>query len=111
MMVDIRHTSKGKTIEDTGTATPTDSRLSDGQHTDFYVLSPEERKKGWVRPYRDTYKHVSKCNKETKIAAKAICETFAKEPSYYGRTFCTECCDYFPLIEFNWVEDGTEVGS
>lgn len=29
-----------------------------GQQNDYIVLCEEERKKGFVRPYRDTYKHV-----------------------------------------------------
>ncbi len=30
----------------------------DGQHRSYWVLSEEERRKGFVRPYRDSYKHV-----------------------------------------------------
>lgn len=29
-----------------------------GQQEDYLVLCPEERAKGYVRPYRDTYRHV-----------------------------------------------------
>lgn len=29
-----------------------------GMQKDYVVLAPEERAKGFVRPYRDTYKHV-----------------------------------------------------
>lgn len=33
---------------------------SDGQQEKYLVLSEEERKKGFVRPVRDTYKHVGR---------------------------------------------------
>lgn len=29
-----------------------------GQHSSYWILSEEERSKGFVRPYRDTYVHV-----------------------------------------------------
>lgn len=31
---------------------------TDGQHAAYWVLSPEERAKGFVRPVRRAYKHV-----------------------------------------------------
>lgn len=46
------------------TSDPNDERLktgqlnSTGQHEIYLVLSEEERKKGFVRPYRDAYIHV-----------------------------------------------------
>ena len=43
-----------------------------------------------------------------------IAETYAVNPSYYGKTFCCGCKDYFPVGaegEFTWIEpDGTENG-
>lgn len=39
---------------------------------------------------------------------QSIAETYAREPAYYGRTFCCGCGDYFPVGrdgEFVW--DGT----
>jgi len=31
-----------------------------GQHDGYIVLCPDERAKGFVRPYRDAYKHVGR---------------------------------------------------
>ena len=31
-----------------------------GQHDGYIVLCPDERAKGFVRPYRDSYKHVGR---------------------------------------------------
>jgi hypothetical protein len=41
----------------------------------------------------------------------ALSETYARDPSYYGSTFCCGCQTHLPVIEFVW--DGTEerVGS
>lgn len=41
----------------------------------------------------------------------AIAETYARDPSYYGGTFCAGCKKHFPVAEFLW--DGTDqvVGS
>ena len=57
----VRETAKGHVITNPPDAsTPTDKKLSDGQYADHWVLSKEERSKQYVRPYRDTYKHVGK---------------------------------------------------
>jgi len=80
-----------------------------GQHKAYYVLSEEERKKGWVRPYRTSYKHL-KCGTVTKMGA-ALAETFAKDPSFYGATFCVNCREHLPLAEFVWDGTDEEVGS
>lgn len=36
---------------------PNPAKLADGQHVDYWVLSAEERAKGFVRPVRLSYKH------------------------------------------------------
>lgn len=41
----------------------------------------------------------------------ALCETYARDPSFYGATFCTGCGKHLPVAEFRWVEDGEVVGS
>lgn len=51
-------TARGKLVKDTGTGAPTEQKLSDGQLADHYVLCPEDRAKGYVEPYRDSYIHV-----------------------------------------------------
>jgi hypothetical protein len=53
-----RCTARGNLVRDTGTGAPTEERLRDGQLADHYVLCPEDRAKGYVEPYRDSYIHV-----------------------------------------------------
>jgi hypothetical protein len=42
--------------------------------------------------------------------AKDIAETYAREPTFYGATYCARCMMHKPVAEFVW-EDGTRVGS
>lgn len=130
-----------------------------GQHGDYWVLSKEERDKGFCRPVRTTYKHVgvrpqyptreltdeelklwddmgyvcfepypeeyrgsstgrfwtkrqieSGCGAVTRMSM-SISETYARNPSFYGSTFCVGCNAHHPVGEFVW--DGTDdrVGS
>lgn len=78
--------------------------LPDGQQEVHVVLSEEERAKGWVRPYRDTYNH-QRCGGDTRMG-RAIAETYARDPRFYSGTFCMRCGTYFPLDEFRWLENG-----
>lgn len=53
------------------------------------------------------------CNTTTSMGA-AIAETYARDPHYYGATFCCQCGKHFPVGEageFIWPEDGTRVGT
>lgn len=81
-----------------------------GQQKAYVVLSGAERAKGFVRPFRDAYRH-SKCGKITTMS-RDIAETYARDPSFYSGTFCTTCRAHFPVGEngeFTWYEmDGTE---
>ena len=40
----------------------------------------------------------------------ALAETYARDPKFYGGTFCCGCGKHFPVEEFVWL-DGTIVGS
>lgn len=45
---------------------------------------------------------------------KALAETIARDPSFYGSTFCAHCHDYFPIGEtgeFVWEDDGSRMGT
>lgn len=64
---------------------------------------------GYVRPYRDTYAHTT-CGTETNVDAN-IADTLAREPKFYGRTFCADCDGHFPIGQFRWSQDGEVVGS
>jgi len=138
-----------------------------GMHTDYWILSEEERQKGFVRPVRRTYIHVGRrlpgeprpltdeekeryknydyaafipnddpdssilgtfikqkdldtrkgdlyggCGVATSMS-QPIAETYARQPSFYGRTYCVHCQTHLPVGEqgeFVW-EDGTRVGT
>lgn len=81
-----------------------------GQQKGYVVLTPAERAKGFVRPYRDAYRHLT-CNKITTMS-RDIAETYARDPGFYHGTFCVHCRGHFPVGgngEFTWYEmDGRE---
>lgn len=100
-----------------------------GQHKAYITLCEDERKKGFVRPYRDFYKHVGAltqlvddagndshqvriggCGTVTKMG-RALSETYARDPDFYGATFCVGCNKHLPVAEFVWTLDDQEVGS
>lgn len=98
------------------TTDPEDPRLGHGvdnepvpQQEVYLVLSEEERAKGFVRPYRDRYIHKT-CGTET-IMGKALSETYARNPEFYGATYCVHCSMHRPVSEFVWSADGKTVGS
>lgn len=110
--LDISCTTDGKGprpgFEDKGAPAPIGEN---GQHEAYWVLCEEERAKGFVRPVRRTYIH-EKCGTATSMG-QAIAETYARDPKYYGATFCVACGNHYPVGEhgqFVW-EDGTKVGT
>jgi len=50
------------------------------------------------------------CGVETRMALE-LCETYARDPHFYGSTYCVGCRMHLPVGEFVWVEDGQVVGS
>src|SRR5215211_3113895 len=56
------------------------------QNPAYLVLSQEERAKGFVRPYRRSYWHKT-CAMVTTMS-QAIAETYARNPKFYGATYC-----------------------
>lgn len=146
------------------TTDPTDPRLTKGiDHTPrpqaevYLVLSEEERAKGFIRPYRDSYKHIGKrpkyplreltveererhgnnythyeqypesespltgrywtevdlnsgCGAVTTMG-RVLSETYARNPSFYGATYCTGCNMHKPIEEFVWTLDGAQLGT
>ena len=78
-----------------------------GMHKDYWVLSAEERARGFIRPLRMHYTH-EKCGTETRMNIK-IAETYARKPTFYSHTFCASCKEHLPVDEFLW-DDGTIVG-
>lgn len=54
------------------------------------------------------------CGTVTTMQGKVLSESYARDPSFYGATFCIACGDYFPVGERNgefvWLEnDGREI--
>ncbi len=100
------------------TTDPNDPELHktgpDGQNVKYLVLSDEERAKGLVRPLRTAYIHL-KCGSLTTMG-HALSQTYARDPSFYGATFCCACGTHFPLVladgkrAFVWDADKTGVG-
>ncbi len=157
----ISETTDGKPprpgFEEAGAPAPIES--STGQHLAYWVLSADERAKGFVRPVRDSYLHVGApapkyplrdlnadeeyhrqfgyfkfeeypesekrglgrfwtqaqldavgkgCGSLTTMG-RALAETYARDPHYYGSTFCCACRKHLPVGEqgeFIW-DDGS----
>lgn len=96
------------------TTDPNDQCLKDGQKETgqnecYLVLSEEERAKGFIRPVRNSYIH-KKCGGVTTMGS-ALSETYARNPKFYGATYCTGCKTHLPVSEFLWDGTDQEVGS
>jgi len=95
---------------------PRDPRLTHGadpadapsqpQADVYLVLSEDERARGFVRPVRRSYVHTT-CGIRTTMGT-ALAETYARDPAFYGATYCAGCGRHRPVGpdgEFVW--DGT----
>lgn len=74
-----------------------------GQAEAYLVLSDAEKAKGFVRPVRQSYVH-SVCGGVTRMSM-GIAETYARDPKFYGATYCVHCERHLPVLQFVW--DGT----
>lgn len=102
-----------------------------GMNKAYLVLSDEERAKGFVRPVRTSYIHqfmldgsdvptvvVSRqgmggCGAVTRMNI-AIAETYARNPHFYGATYCVGCHKHLPVGEngeFYWDGTNEKVGT
>jgi hypothetical protein len=84
----------------------------DGQQEVYLVLTPEERAKGFVRPVRHSYRHLT-CGAVTTMG-QALAETYARDPGFYGGTFCAHCGTHKPVGadgEFVWDGTNEKVGT
>lgn len=52
----------------------------------------------------------SGCGAKT-IMGRALSETYARQPTFYGATYCAGCLMHRPVEEFAWDADGQVVGS
>ena len=101
------------------TTDPKDPRLTHGADTEpvgqaevYLVLSEEERAKGFVRPIRRAYLHTA-CGTITTMG-QALAETYARQPSFYGSTYCAFCRMHRPVGakgEFVWDGTNEKVGT
>lgn len=80
----------------------TEIEVSTGMQKAYVVLNAAERAKGYMKPYRDSYRHET-CGTVTKMGT-AIAETYARAPSFYTGTFCHCCRTHRPLNEFRWLD-------
>lgn len=102
------------------TSDPTDPGLGRGvddeavdQNETYLVLSEDERAKGFVRPLRNMYEHAigeNRCGGVTTMAPE-IAETFARDPQFYGATYCSRCNRHRPVGEFAWYGTQEAVGT
>lgn len=60
----------------------------------------------WTQTQLDT----RGCNTET-VMGQALSETYARNPSFYGATYCVACQKHLPVAEFVWSVDRQVVGS
>lgn len=78
----------------------------------YLVLSEEERAKGLVRPVRRSYVHQT-CGSVTTMGLP-LAETYARNPGFYGATFCVACGMHRPVGpdgEFVWDGTNEKVGT
>jgi hypothetical protein len=98
------------------TTDPQDPRLGHGADTQpqaqqavYLVLSGQERARGFVRPVRRSYRHQDpECGAVTTMGV-ALAETYARDPSFYGATYCCACRMHRPVGahgEFTWMTPG-----
>lgn len=74
----------------------------------YLVLSEEELSQGYVEPYRDSYSH-NVCGRDT-VMGRQIAATYARDPKFYGATYCVSCAKHRPLTEFYWKGTDQFVG-
>lgn len=50
------------------------------------------------------------CRGETRMD-RTIAETYARDPSFYGATYCVHCGKHLPVEQFRWSDDGQVMGT
>lgn len=68
-----------------------------GMRKAYLVLSEAERARGFMRPVIRSYKHLT-CGAVTTMSL-AIAETYARDPNFYGSTWCSGCQAHRPVGE------------
>jgi hypothetical protein len=95
-----------------------DLKPDEQYHRKLYVKFeeyPPELQRGLGRFW--TQEQLDKIGKGCGVVTRmpeACAETYARQPSFYGSTFCCGCHGYLPVGadgEFVWLDDGTRVGT
>ena len=63
-----------------------------------------------MEQHESTNGYVGGCGAVTKMG-EAIAETYARDPKFYGSTFCVGCNKHLPVSEFVWDGTDEKVGS
>lgn len=85
-----------KTLADGTQIYPTHREITaSGMQRGYVVLAEEERAKGFIRPFRDSYIH-TKCGGLTTMA-RSIAETYARNPNSTAALFVLAVALIFPL--------------
>lgn len=85
----------------------------DSAFVKFEIYPESEKSTGryWTQKQLDS---IGKgCGAVTSMG-QAIAETYARNPNFYGATFCVQCGKHLPVGpdgEFVWIDDGTRVGT
>lgn len=100
------------TIKTTRDGLDTSIEPETGMQREYLALPAEERAKGFVRPVRRSYKHLT-CGTVTTMG-QALAETYARDPQFYSGTFCVGCRSHYPVGpegEFVWYGTDEKVGT
>lgn len=83
-----------------------------------YLKYPEEKsplvgrfiKEEELKNIKEKRKFIEGCGAVTKMN-QALAETYARNPKFYGATFCVGCKEHLPVDEFVWEGTNEKVGS
>lgn len=68
---------------------------------------PESESRGLGRYWTQEQLDRKGCGYRTTMNVE-IAATYARDPKFYGGTFCVHCRTHFPVAEFRWVENDVE---
>lgn len=77
----------------------------------YMYFIPNENKDSAVVGTYITEKDLKKGCGALTTMGRALSETYARNPKFYGATFCTGCNTHLPVAEFVWDADGEVLGS
>lgn len=116
----------GRKVDRDGTIEPLEDHLHEGIEKYYgrdkgyvaYLKYPESRsplagsyiKQDELDAFNNKADRVGGCMAITTMN-EAIAETYARNPKFYGATFCTGCGTHLPVNEFIWRGTTEEVGS